>query len=156
YFCSPDHRDSALFPFAAQLGRAAGFERDDEPEARRGKLRMLLKSAGASDTDSENCLAEFLGIPNGGHPSEPSDLLRSRELTLRALLSHIETQARQQPVLMVFEDAHWADASSLELLDRAIARLPRQRVLLVMTLRPEFQAPWIGHAAVTLLSLARL
>jgi tetratricopeptide (TPR) repeat protein len=78
-----------------------------------------------------------------------------RERTFAALARQGEALARVQPVLMLVEDAHWADPSSRELFDQVIDRLPELPMLLVMTFRPEFQAPWIGRAGVSILTLSR-
>ena len=157
YYCTPYHRDSALHPFIAQLERAAGFERDDTAEAKLGKLEASLAQSGEVDAQVPALFADLLELASRDrYPPLPQDPQRKREVTLNALLAQVEATARQVPVLMVFEDAHWADATSLELLDRAVARLARSRVLLVVTSRPEFQAPWAGQSAVSLVSLPRL
>jgi hypothetical protein len=155
YFCSPHHRDSALYPFIAQLERAAGFTRDDGPEAKLDKLETLLGPA--AEIGDISLLVELLSLP-GGERSPPLDLSpqRKKERTLAALLRQLEGLARQQPVLMIFEDLHWIDPTSRELLDIVLARIDRLPVLLVATFRPEFQAPWTGQPHVTVISLNRL
>ena len=154
YFCSPHHQDSALHPFIAQLERAAGFARDDTVEARLGKLRALL-APGTRDDDDIALLSELLSLPNSAADLNLSPQ-RKREKLFEALLSQLEAEARHRPVLMVFEDAHWIDPTSRELLDLIVDRVRRLSVLVVITFRPEFQPPWGGHAQVTSLSLNRL
>jgi tetratricopeptide (TPR) repeat protein len=157
YFCSQHHRNSALYPFISQLERAARFERDDPPAARLDKLETLLALSGEIDAETARLFADLLGLTNdGSYATLPQDPQRKREMTLVALLGQLEALARRQPVLMVFEDAHWADPTSLELLDRAVALLSRLPALLVVTFRPEFRAPWVGQATVLSLSLTRL
>jgi class 3 adenylate cyclase/predicted ATPase len=154
YFCSPHHQDSALHPFIAQLERAAGFARDDTVEAKLGKLRALL-APGARDDDDVALLSELLSLPSSAAELNLSPQ-RKREKLFEALLSQLAAVAQHRPVLMVFEDAHWIDATSRELLDLTIDRLRRLPVLLAITFRPEFQPPWAGRAHVTSLALVRL
>ena len=154
YFCSPHHQDSALHPTIAQLGRAAGFERDDTPERKLDKLAALLAAASPEDGA---LLAELLSLPTEGRfPPLQLTPQRKKEKTFEALLRQLEDLARQGPVLMLFEDVHWIDPSSRELLDLVIERVPRLPVLLLVTFRPEFQPPWTGQAHVTNLVLNRL
>jgi class 3 adenylate cyclase len=154
YFCSPHHQDSALYPFVAQLERAARFERDDPVEKRLDKLEALLAPA-SPPAEDVGLLAELLSLPSRC-PLPPSTPQRKREKTFEALLRQLEALARQKPVLMVFEDLHWIDPSSREFLDRTIERIARLPVLLVATFRPEFSPPWSGLLQVTALTLARL
>ena len=154
YFCSPHHQDSALHPTIAQLERAAGFERDDTPERKLDKLAALLAAASPEDGA---LLAELLSLPTEGRfPPLQLTPQRKKEKTFEALLRQLEDLARQGPVLMLFEDVHWIDPSSRELLDLVIERVPRLPVLLLVTFRPEFQPPWTGQAHVTILVLNRL
>jgi len=155
YFCSPHHQDSALYPVIVQLERAAGFARDDGPEAILDKLAALIGPAG--EIGDISLLAELLSLP-GGDRFAPLQLSpqRKKERTLAALLRQLDGLARTQPVLMIFEDLHWVDPTSRELLDLVLARIDRLRVLLVATFRPEFQLPWTGQPHVTVMSLNRL
>jgi class 3 adenylate cyclase/tetratricopeptide (TPR) repeat protein len=156
YFCSPQHANSAFHPVIAQLERAAGFERDDTPDMKLDKLSSLIGVESADDSDLR-LLAELLSIP-GGASFAPLDLSpgRKKEKTFAALTSQLETLSRPRPVLTVFEDVHWIDPSSRELLDTTIDRVVRLPVLLVITFRPEFHPPWTGQAHVTTLTLGRL
>ena len=156
YFCSPYYQDSALFPFIDQIGRTAGFARDDPPAAKREKLEALLARADPPDADVA-LLADLMSLPaSERHPLPNLSPQRKKEGTLEALLRHLEGLARRQPILIVFEDLHWADPSSRELLDLIVKQIARLPVLLVATFRPEFQPPWIGQPHVTALSLRRL
>jgi class 3 adenylate cyclase/energy-coupling factor transporter ATP-binding protein EcfA2 len=154
YFCSPHHQDSALYPFVIQLEHAAGFARDHTTEEELGKLRALL-APGARDGHEIELLAELLSLPNSAANLILSPQ-RKREMLFEALLHQFETLARSQPVLMLFEDAHWIDPTSRELLDLTIDRTTLMRVLLVVTFRPEFQHAWSGPPHVTMLTLSRL
>src|ERR1700730_11105150 len=147
YFCSPHHQDSAFYPFIAQLERAAGFARDDAVEVRLGKLRVLL-APGTRDNDDITLLSELLSLPSSAAELNLSPQ-RKREKLFEALLSQLEAEARHRPVLMVFEDAHWIDPTSRELLDLTVDRVRHLPVLLVITFRPEFEPPWGGRAHVT-------
>jgi class 3 adenylate cyclase/predicted ATPase len=154
YFCSPHHQGSAFHPFVVQLERAAEFARNDTVEARLAKLRALL-ATGARDDDDIALLSELLSLPNSAADLNISPQ-RKREKLFEALLSQLEAEARRRPVLMVFEDAHWIDPTSRELMDLTVDRIRRLAVLLVITFRPEFQPPWGGLSHVTNLALNRL
>ena len=155
YFCSPHDQDSALYPFIGQLERAAGFARDDTSAIKLDKLESLLGN-GAEPGDL-SLIAEMLSL-SGGERFPPLDLSpqRKKERTLAALLRQLQALARRQPVLMIFEDLHWIDPTSRELLDLTVERIAALPVLLVVTYRPEFQPPWVGGSQVTVIALNRL
>jgi hypothetical protein len=156
YFCSPHHQDSALFPFIDQLDRAAGFERDNTPSVRLEKIEALVAANAPAEGDVQ-LLAEMLSVPlDGCYPALDLSPQRKKERTFEALLRQLSGGATRQLVLMIFEDLHWADPSSRELLDLTVEQIPRLPVLLIATFRPEFQSPWIGLPQVTALSLRRL
>ena len=156
YFCSPYHQHSALFPFADQLGHAAGFSHDDPPAAKLEKLEGLLARAAPPDEDVA-FLADLLSLPASDRHKLPNlSPQRKKESTLEALLRQLEGLAGRHPVLVIFEDAHWIDPTSRELLDLIIERVARFPVLLIITFRPEFQPPWTGQPQVTTLALNRL
>ena len=142
YFCSPHHQDSALFPIISQLERAAGFMRDDTPAAQLEKLTALFGDS-ATASDDLALIAELLSLPTKP-PSSTLELSpqRKKELTFEALLRQLEALARRQAVLMVFEDLHWIDPTTRELLDRTIVRIEDLPVLLIATIRPDFGSPW--------------
>ncbi len=155
-FCSPQHTDSALYPIISQFERAAGFAHDDTPQTKLNKLDALLARSATSGQDAA-LIADMLVLPNDGrYPLLELPPLERRERTLNALVSQVVAFSRQNPVLMIFEDAHWTDPTSLELFDRTVARIPSLRVLLIVTSRPEFEPPWIGRPHVTALTLNRL
>jgi class 3 adenylate cyclase/predicted ATPase len=157
YFCSPHHTDSAFYPIVAQFERAAGFVRTDAPAEKFAKLEALLAVASGPAEDVA-LIAELLSIPTDvRYPLLSLSPQRKREKTLEALLRLIAALARQQPVLMVFEDTHWIDPSSRELLQLIVEQVMRLPVLLLITFRPEFEPPpWTGQAHVTTLALRRL
>ena len=154
YFCSPHHQDSALHPVIGQLERTAGFARDDSASTKQQKLAALLAE---SPPDALSLVTELLSLPAIETRSELElTPQRRKEQTFEALLGGLERLSRRQPVLMLWEDLHWMDPTSRELLDRAIARVERWPVLLVATFRPEFDPPWTGLPHVTMLALNRL
>jgi class 3 adenylate cyclase/tetratricopeptide (TPR) repeat protein len=157
YFCSPHHQDSALYPSITQLERAAGFRREDTPEQRLAKLEAVLAQGTNDLSEAVPLLADLLSIPIGDRyrPLNLSSQKR-KEKTLRAQLAQVEGLAAQQPVLMVWEDLQWSDPTTRESLDLLIDRVPSLRVLVIITFRPEFAAPWVGRPHVTMLNLNRL
>jgi class 3 adenylate cyclase/predicted ATPase len=156
HFCSPQHTDSALYPIISQMERAAGFAHDDTAQAKLDKLDALLARSFTPPQDAA-LLAEMLSLPNDGrHPKLELVPQQRRQKTLEALTTQLELLARSNPVLMVFEDVHWLDPTSLEALGRTVDRLKTLRVLLIITHRPEFEPPWLGRPYVTALNLNRL
>jgi class 3 adenylate cyclase/Flp pilus assembly protein TadD len=156
YFCSPHHQDSALFPYLDQLGHAAGFAREDTPAARLEKLEVFLARTALPDEDVA-FLADLLSLPaSARHPLPNLSPQRKKERTLEALIHQLEGLACRQPVVVVFEDVHWIDPTSRELLDLMVEHVPRLPVLLIVTFRPEFQPPWTGQPQVSMLALNRL
>ncbi|OKO89138.1 hypothetical protein AC629_07295 [Bradyrhizobium sp. NAS80.1] len=156
YSCSPQHTDSALYPIIGQIERAAGLAREDTSRAKLEKLDGLLKQTSTSATDAA-LFAEMLSLPNDRrYPAVELTPRQRRQRTLQAIVLQVETLARSCPVLMVFEDAHWSDPTSLELLGRVVDRIRTRSVLLVVTFRTEFKPGWIGKPHVTSLSLNRL
>jgi class 3 adenylate cyclase/tetratricopeptide (TPR) repeat protein len=155
-FCSPQHIDSALHPTIGRIQRAAGFTHDDVPQAKLDKLDALLAQSSTS-LDDAALLAEMLSLPNDGrYPLLDLTPQQRRQKTLEALVLQVAALARQKPVLMIFEDAHWADPTSLELFGRIVDKILSFRALLVVTHRPEFSPPWIGRPHVTAIILNRL
>jgi class 3 adenylate cyclase/predicted ATPase len=156
YFCSPQHTDSTLYPVSGQMERAAGFAHDDTPQSKLDKLDALLAQSSTS-AQSTALFAEMLSLPNDGrYPLLELAPEQRRQRTLQALIAQIEALTRSNPVLIVSEDAHWADPTSLELFGRAVDRIASLPVLLIVTFRPEFEPPWIGRPHVTALTINRL
>jgi class 3 adenylate cyclase len=156
YFCSPQHTDSALFPIIGQMQRAAGLALDDPPRARLDKLDALLAQTSTAIEDA-SLIAEMLSLPNDGrYPALDLAPQDRRQRTLAALVWQLEALTRSNPVLMIFEDAHWTDPTSLELFSRTADRIRTLRALLIVTFRPEFDPPCIGRPYVTALTINRL
>ena len=99
----------------------------------------------------------MLSLPNDGrYPALDLTPEQRRQRTLEALVSQMEALARKNPVLMIFEDAHWTDPTSLEAFGRIVDRVRSLRVLLIVTFRPDFDPPWVGRPYVTFLAINRL
>ena len=156
YFCSPQHTDSAFYPIIGQMERAAGLLHDDTPQQKLDKLDALLAQTSASVQDAA-LIAEMLSLPNDGrYPALELTPQQRRQKTLEALTTQMETLSRQKPVLMIFEDAHWVDPTSLEVFGRIADRIRTLGAMLLVTFRPEFEPPWIGRSYVTALIMNRL
>ncbi len=156
YFCSPQHTDSALYPIISQMERAAGLTHDDNTEAKLDKLDALLAKSLTPPQDAA-LLANMLSLPNDGrYQTLELDPQQRRQKTLEALTAQLVALAQVKPVVMIFEDVHWIDPTSLEAVGRTVDRLRTLGVLLIVTYRPEFEPPWIGRPYVTALSLNRL
>ncbi len=156
YFCSPQHTDSAFYPIIGQMERAAGLAHDDISQTKLDKLDAVLAQTSTSKQDVA-LFAEMLSLPNDGrYPTLELTSEQRRQKTLEALTEQIAVLASQHPVLMIFEDTQWIDPTSLEELNRIVDRFKSLPVLLVVTFRPEFNAPWSGQSRVTSLALNRL
>jgi len=156
YFCSPQHTDSAFYPIIGQMERAAGLQRDDTSQAKLDKLDALLAQTSTAKEDVA-LLAEMLSLPNDGrYPTLDLTPQQRRHRTLEALTTQLERLAIQRPLLMIFEDVHWIDPTSLETLTRSIDQIKALPALLVVTFRPEFVVPWAEQSQMTSIVLNRL
>jgi class 3 adenylate cyclase/predicted ATPase len=156
YFCSPQSADSALYPISSQMERAAGFKHDDNVRVKLDKVDALLAQSSTSPQDA-TLLIEMLSLPNDGrYPKVELAPQQRRQKTMEALTAQIEALSRSSPVLMIFEDVHWIDPTSLEALGHAVNKISILGVLLIVTHRPEFQPPWTGQPYVTALTVNRL
>jgi class 3 adenylate cyclase/tetratricopeptide (TPR) repeat protein len=156
-FCSPHHQDIALYPSLTQLERAAGFRREDTDDQRLTKLEAVLAMAADDVGEAVPVLASLLSISTGERYSALDiSPQRRKAATLQALVSQIVGLTKRQPLLLVVEDAHWADPTSLELFELIVARASSLPLLAIVTFRPEFVPPWVGRSQVTLISLNRL
>ena len=156
YFCSPQHTDSALYPIVGQMERAAGLTHDDTPQAKLDKLDAMLARTSTSKHDAA-LFAEMLSLANDGrYPAPELAPPQRRQRTLDALVWQVEALGSRGPALMILEDVHWIDPTSLEAFDRVVGRIQTLRVLLIVTFRPEFNPPWIGQPDVTAMTINRL
>jgi predicted ATPase/adenylylsulfate kinase-like enzyme len=157
YQCSPYHGDSALWPVIQQLGHAAGFVTGEPPEARLDKLEALLARGVDAPQEVAPLFATLLGI-DGEARYGRLDLTpqQRRSRTLQALVDQLIGLAARQPVLLVLEDAHWIDPTTLEMVESTLDQVAGARVLLLVTARPTFSHGFGGHPIVTRLVLNRL
>ncbi len=156
YQCSPYHVNSALYPIIEQFERAAGFDRQDSPEQKLDKMQALLTGSEAQIAEAAPLIAALLSLPAERYPALTLSPQKQKEKTLEALIGQIEALARRRPLLMVFEDAHWIDASSQEALDLLVPRLQGIPVSLIVSYRPEYTPRWAEQPHVTLIGLRRL
>jgi predicted ATPase len=156
YFCSPQHTNTALYPVIGQLERGAGLTHDDPPKTRLDKLDAMLAQTSTS-AEGAQIFAEMMSLPNDGrYPVLELSPQQRRQRTLEALVLQMEALTRSNPVLMIFEDAHWIDPTTQELLVTMVERMIGWRVLLVITARPEFAPPWPNYSHIAVTSLMRL
>ena len=157
YQCSPQHGNSALYPVIHQLERAAHFEPGDEAPTRLAKLTDLLTQASDNPERAVSLLAPLLSIALEGsdRPKETSPQ-RQKDETLNVLVRTLQDFAARRPTLAVFEDVHWIDPTTQELLDLLVDSVRDSRILLLITFRPDYTPPWVGDSHVTLLTLSRL
>jgi class 3 adenylate cyclase/tetratricopeptide (TPR) repeat protein len=156
YFCSPHHQDSPLYPVVTRWEQDCGFIRADGAEQRLQKLAGRLEALNAT-SDERSLIAEMLSL-SGLDRYPPLNLTpqRKKERMFDALRRLLANRAQQSPVLMLFEDAHWSDPSTLELMDGLADIVVELPVMFVASCRPEFTAPWIGRANTDALHLSRL
>jgi len=156
YFCSAHHTHSALFPFINQLERAAEFKHNDSPAEKLAKLDALL-SPSTDDPEHLAVLANLFALPTDNrHGLKDLTPQKRKEKTFEALLAQLDGLAARQPVLLIFEDVHWMDPTSLELLAAIVEHAPQLRALLLVTARPQFLAPWPSYPHLTTIALTRL
>jgi hypothetical protein len=155
--CSPYHTNSALYPVIEHLQRLLQWHRHETPEARLDMLEQALQTAGISLAEGVPLLATLLTVPvPERYPPLALSPQRQKQKTQEVLVAWLLAEAAQQPVLSVWEDLHWADPSTLELLELLLDHVPTACLLLVLTARPEFRPPWALRSSVTLLTLTRL
>jgi len=155
--CSSYHSQSAFLPIIEQIERAAAFKADDSDTDKFAKLKAYLPASIDDPVDPALLIANLLSISAGDH-NELSKLSpqQIKNRTISKLVEMLRTFSEQRPMLCIFEDAHWMDPSTLELLELAISRIDRASVLLVVSHRPEFRRTWPSGANVTMHSLTRL
>jgi class 3 adenylate cyclase/tetratricopeptide (TPR) repeat protein len=156
YFCSAHHTNSALFPFIGQIERAGGFERSDSVTEKLSKLDALVAQS-TIDPERVAVLANLLALPASDHfRLQELNPQKRKEKTFAALLAQLDGLAARRPVFMIFEDIHWIDPTSLELLAATVEHVPQLRVLLLITTRSEFTPPWPSYPHTTTIPLTRL
>jgi class 3 adenylate cyclase len=155
FSCSPHHAHSPLYPFIEQIERnlAPGLS----AAAKLDRLQELFRATAGDVTQDVALIAELLAVPRGDRDRAGAmSSQQKRELTLNALIAQLAGVAAESPALVVVEDIQWIDPTSLDLLNRTVARIANLPVLLVITFRPEFQPTWVGEPHVSVLPLSRL
>lgn len=157
FFASPNHENSALYPIIDHLRRAANIGRLDSDDEKLDKLIRLLRPEEERLSEVITLIGALLSIPVAHrYPSLNLSAQRQKEKTIEAVVDYLFAPADEGPLLVVFEDLHWMDPSSLQLLDRCIERAHKLPVLIALTYRPEFSAPWSGLYYVATVTLNRL
>lgn len=154
YQCSPQHVGSPLFPATEQIAVFAGIDFSDDPAGKMAKIAAAMPAASADDV---TLIASLMDVPiPSNSPLASLTPARRRQMTLEAFTSQLEELCRERPVLWVVEDAHWIDPTTEDLISRVVERSARQRLLIMVTHRPEYRAPWSSDPIATQLVLNRL
>lgn len=157
YQCLAYYANSPLYPVTRQIERAAGITKGADDAQRIAQLAALLEAEGGAARDDLPLFAALLGIPvDPARPQAELPASRLKERTQQALLEQLRRLSAGLPVLLVLEDAHWIDPTTLELLDLLAGAISGLRVLMVVTFRPEFRPGWLGYSHVTHLALNRM
>jgi class 3 adenylate cyclase len=158
YFCSPHHSDSSLYPVIRNLSHAAGLVRRDTPDQKLAKLAAVVRNAGPGGDETLAPIADLLGLSSSSSVDRLAGVSpqKRKEMTLAALMAILRSVAARGPALMIFEDVHWVDPTTLELLSLTVDAAAAMPILVLITARPEFTPPWPNHAHATTISLARL
>jgi class 3 adenylate cyclase/predicted ATPase len=155
--CSPYHTNTALYPAINFLRQAAGLTSQDSADAQLTKLDALALESGINNQETVALLADLLSIRSDHrYPPLTVSSEKRKDLTLEALVQHLQRLADRSPVLFIVEDAHWIDPTTLDLMTRIIDRVRQMRGLLLITFRPDFKPVWADYSHVTLLTLSRL
>jgi class 3 adenylate cyclase/predicted ATPase len=155
--CSPYQTNTTLYPAINFLRQAAGLASQDSTQAQLSKLEVMALESGIDNQDTVSLLADLLSI-RGDHRYPPLNVSSEtrKDMTLEALVHHLQGLANRSPVLFIVEDAHWLDPTTLDLMTRIIDRIRQMRVLLLITFRPDFKPVWAEYSHVTSLTLNRL
>jgi class 3 adenylate cyclase/predicted ATPase/ABC-type transport system involved in cytochrome c biogenesis ATPase subunit len=156
YQCSPYHLNSALYPAIEQFEHVAGFTREDTSEQKLDKMQAVLAGSEHQSAESAALFAALLSLPTERYPTLNLSPQKQKEKTLEALAGRVEALAQRQPLLILYEDVHWIDATSAEAMDLLVPRLRDLPVLVIVTHRPEYNPRWTDQAHVTTLGLNRL
>jgi len=154
--CSPYHTNSAFYPIAVQIEQGAGFKREDDDAIKLDKLEAFLERESLADPTTALLFAEMMSLPTERYSIVDMSPQKQKMLTIAALSKRLADLAASRPVLLIFEDAHWIDATTMEVLSEFVHTIENARVLAVITHRPDFEPPWNSRAHVTNLTLSRL
>jgi tetratricopeptide (TPR) repeat protein len=154
--CSPYHSDSALYPVIQYLNRVAGFAPADPADVRAEKIRALLAARRIADPAAWPLLAELLSMPLAETAATAQSPTQRKASTLALIVEIMARTGDGDPVVIVLEDAHWIDATTLEMMTRLTDSIARARLLAVVSARPDFVPPWLARPHATLVTLGRL
>ncbi len=155
--CSPYHQNSALYPLIEHLQRLLQFAREDSPAIKLEKLQHLLSRYRFPQADTVPLLAALLSLPHPeGFPPITMSPQKQKEKTQVALVAWLIEEAAQQPVYNTWEDTHWADPSTLEVLTLLMDQAPTTQLIVLLTFRPEFSPPWSNRSHLSHITLSRL
>ena len=153
--CSPYTQNTAFHPIVELMYQGLALEPGDSPDRKRSHLRRAVEVAGLDPEETVPVLAGLLSLPDDPSVTPMAPEIQRRK-TIDALVAWTLATGARQPLVLLVEDLHWSDPSSLEVFGRMIERIPGSRILAVGTHRPEFVAPWTAKPRVTVMSLARL
>ncbi|MEO8047845.1 MAG: adenylate/guanylate cyclase domain-containing protein, partial [Nitrospirota bacterium] len=155
--CSPYHTNTAFYPAINFLREAAGLTSQDSADAQLNKLDVLVIDSEIDKQDTVALFADLLSI-RGAHRYPPLNVSseKRKDMTLEALVYHLQKLADRCPLLLIVEDVHWLDPTTLDLMTRIIDRIRQMRMLLLITCRPDFKPVWSDYSHVTSLTLSRL
>ena len=155
--CSPYHTNTALYPAISLLREAAGLTGQDSAEAQLNKLEALSIDSGIDRHNTVALFADLLSIRGDQrYPPLAVSSEKRKDMTLEALVHHLQRLADCSPLLFIVEDVHWLDPTTLDLMTRIIDRIRQMRMLLLITCRPDFKPVWSDYSHVTSLTLSRL
>ena len=154
-FCSPLHMQTALYPFLSYIRKAAKLEEQESGDQQLANLTAFLQRAFVDARTAAENLASFMGLASSAKPQSAPTAAQRKEAAIKVLTDYPIALSRERPVLIILEDAHWLDPTSIELLDRLVAAVSDRRILMIVSARPEYQPVWITHPSVTLASLSR-
>jgi TOMM system kinase/cyclase fusion protein len=154
--CSPYHQNSAFYPVIEHLQRVLRFNRDDSAEQKLDKLEQVLSRSRLGLQETVPLLASLLSLPASRYTLPAFSPQKQKQKTQEALVAWIVEEAEKAPVYCAWEDLHWADPSTLELLTLVLDQVPTTRLLALLTFRPDFIPPWRSHSHITQLTLNRL
>ncbi len=155
--CSPYHQNSALYPIIDHLQRLLQFAREDTPAVKLEKLQHTLQSLSLPASRYAPAAGRIVVLaPSRRLPAITVSPQKQKEKTQAALVAWLVEEAEQNPVYNTWEDLHWADPSTLEVLTLLLDQVPTTRLLALLTFRPEFTPPWGNRSHLSQLTLSRL
>jgi class 3 adenylate cyclase/tetratricopeptide (TPR) repeat protein len=158
YRCSPYHTNSALYPVITHLQRLWRWEREDTPAEKLDKMEETLRTTSLPLKEAVPLFAALfsLPLPEGRYPPLGLTPQQEKQQTQDALTAWLLEEAERQPVLVVYEDLHWADPSTIENLGLLVEQVPTAPMLTVLIFRPQFVPPWPTRSHMTPITLNRL